>query len=243
MIIRILLAIAMFAAPTFGADEHIREGAPKSCFLFSWGKGPNWKTDVRVEFQRHYLNLKRPYIDDRFSDPTPDALTWIDRTVAPNISEIARVDSRIVLRVDYPIDGKFGRDTECVMLAIETERDSGWFAPFFAAQPELFEGHFVSSESVRIGYIATLAFSGTGALRTHYLFDLTGAHPAVAGTTSAGRVRSVDFDTDAEYQEALKTFDLEAKLLNGESVEPVTESKTKPNKAEQATPRKPSDQF
>ena len=239
--IRILLVFVVFAAPVLGAEDLIREGSPKSCFLFSWGKGPNWKTDIKVEFQRQYLNLNRPYIDDRFSDPTPDALTWIDRTAVPNISEIARVNSRVVLRIVYPIDGKFGRDTECVMLAIETEQNSGWFAPFFAAQPELFKGRFVSSESLRIGYIATLAFSGTGAERSHYLFDLTRDHPSLVESSSAGRVRSVDLDTDDEYQEALKTFDFEEKLLNGHVVGAVTKQKHKENKSEEPTPNPPSD--
>ncbi|MGJ8671793.1 hypothetical protein [Rubritalea sp.] len=239
MLARLLVLITILATPAFAADELIRRAEPRSCFLFSWGKGPNWKTGVPIEFHRHYLNLKQPYVDDRYFDPTPDALTWIDRTVAPTISQIARVDGRIVLRVDYPIDGKFGRDIECVMLAMETAPKSGWFAPFFVAQPELFSGLFVSSDSIRIGYVASLEFSGTGAMRTHHLFDLTGSHPVAVGAASAGRVRSIDFDTDEEYKEALKMFDLEAKLLNGEQVgadQPAAALESKPQGKEKPKP-------
>lgn len=212
----ILIALVVFATPAFAADEFVRKTDPKPCFLFSWGKGPNWTTKLPIEFHRHHLNLKRPYVDDRYFEPTPDAFTWIDRTAIPTISEIARVHGRVVLRVDYPIDGKFGRKFECVMLAIETAPKSDWFAPFFVVQPELFSGRFVSSDSIRIGYVATLGFSGTGAMRTHYLFDLVGDHPALIGSVSAGRVRSIDFDSDEKYQAALKIFDREAALLNGE---------------------------
>ena len=216
MLTRILIALVVVAAPAFAADELIRKAEARSCFLFSWGKGPNWTAGVPIEFHRHLLNLKRPYVDDRYFEPTPEALTWIDRTTKPVISQVARVDGRVVLRVDYPIDGKFGRKFECVMLAMETAPKSDWFAPFFVAQPELFSGRFVSSDSMRIGYVASLEFSGTGAMRTHYLFDLAGDHPSIVDSVSAGRVRSIDFDSDEEYQAALKTFDREAELLNGE---------------------------
>lgn len=216
MLTRILIALVAIATPAFAADELIRKGDERSCFLFSWGKGPNWTTKIPIEFHRHHLNLKRPYVDDRYFEPNPEALIWIDRTTEPVISHIARVDGRAVLRVDYPIDGNFGRRFECVMLAIETAPKSDWFAPFFVAQPELFSGRFVSSDSIRIGYVASLEFSGTGAMRTHYLFDLVGAHPSIVDSVSAGRVRSIDFDSDEEYQAALKTLDREAELLNGE---------------------------
>jgi len=232
MLARILIALVVFATPGFAADELIRTTDPQSCFLFSWGKGPNWATKVPIEFHRRYLNLKRPYVDDRHFEPTPDALTWIDRATEPTISQMARVDGRIVLRVDYPIDGKFGRKFECVMLAMETAPKSDWFAPFFVAQPELFSGRFVSSDLVRIGYVASLEFSGTGAMRTHYLFDLVGDHPVLIDSVSAGRVRSVDFDSDEEYQAALKTFDREAKLLSGEQVgaeQPAPARESKPD--------------
>ena len=246
MLARILIALVAFATPAFAADELVRKADPQSCFLFFWGKGPNWTTKVPIEFHRHYLNLKRPYVDDRHFEPTPDASTWVDRTTKPTISQIARVDSRVVLRVDYPIDGKFGRKLECVMLAMETAPKSDWFAPFFVVQPELFSGRFVSSDSIRIGYIASLEFSGTGAMRTHYLFDLVGDHPVLAESVSAGRVRSIDFDSDEEYQAALKTFDREAELLNGEQVgadQPATasesksEGKSKPQPESEARPQ------
>lgn len=239
MLSRILVTIAILVTPVLAAGELIRDAKPKSCFLFSWGKGPNWKTEISTEFHRHHLNLKRPYVDDRYFEPTAEALTWIDRSVDPTILEIARVDGRIVLRVDYPIDGKFGRKFECVMLAMETAPKSDWFAPIFVVQPELFSGRFVSSDSIRIGYIATLGFSGTGAMRTHYFFDLVGDHPALIDSVSAGRVRSVDFDTDEEYQAALKTFDREAALLNGEQVgadQPATAPESKPEGEEKPKP-------
>jgi hypothetical protein len=218
MLPRILILLAAFAAPAWAADELVRRSDPKPCFLFSWGKGPDWTTQVPIEFHRHYLNLKQPYVDDRCSDPTADALAWRDRTTKPTVSEIARVDGRVVLRVDYPMDGKFGREFACVMLAIETASDSDWFAPFFVAQPELFSGRFVSSDSIRIGYVASLGFSGTGAMRTHYLFDLVGDHPSLMESVSAGRVRSIDFDSEEEYQAALKSIEREAELLNGGQV-------------------------
>lgn len=239
MLARILLVIAILVTPALAADELIRKAKPRSCFLFSWGKGPNWKTEIPIEFHRHHLNLKQPYVDDRHFEPTAEALTWIDRKVEPTISELARVDGRIVLRVDYPIDGKFGRKFECVMLAMETEPKSDWFTPFFVAQPELFSGRFVSSDSIRIGYVASLRFSGTGAMRTHYLFDLVGDHPSLIESVSAGRVRSIDFDSDEEYQAALKTFDREAGLLNGEQVgadQPATAPESKPEGKEKHQP-------
>jgi len=229
MLTRILIALVVIATPALAADELIRKADARSCFLFSWGKGPNWTTKVPIEFRRHHLNLKRPYVDDRYFEPTPDALTWIDSTTKPTISQIARVNGRTVLRVDYPIDGKFGRKFECVMLAMETAPKSNWFAPFFVVQPELFSGRFVSSSSIRIGYVASLKFSGTGAMRTHYLFDLVGDHPSIIDSVSAGRVRSIDFDSDEEYQAALKTFDREAKLLNGEQgVAPQSATRSEP---------------
>lgn len=241
MLIRIFIVVAAFVMPAYGADELFRKAKSKSCFLFSWGKGPNWTADVDMEFHRHHLNLKRPYVDDQYFEPTPKALTWIERTVEPSISEIARVDGRKLLRVDYPIKGKFGRKIECVMLAIETEPKSDWFTPFFVAQPELFSGRFVSSDSTRIGYIASLEFSGTGAVRTHHLFDLTGVHPTLVGSASAGRVRSVDYDTDEAYRKALKTFETESKLLNGVIVgQPAADSKPKGKVKSQPGSEEPS---
>src|SRR5688572_8668897 len=91
-----------------------------------------------------------------------------------------------------------------LILAIETARDSEWFSPFFAAHPELQSGQFISGRDVLFGYVVTLEASGTGAFRTHHLFDLRQPHPRIVNTVTAGRIRRSDFDTDAEYEQALK---------------------------------------
>jgi hypothetical protein len=161
------------------------------------------------------LNRQMPYVDDQFFEPTDKALTWIHRQKEPTISTIATVDGRKVIQVEYPEKGRVGRTIGTLLLAIETAQGSEWFSPFFAAQPELFSSQFVSGRDVAFGYIATLEWSGTGALRTHYLFDLRQPHPRVVGTVSAGRVRRPDFDTDAEYEEALKGLDQERDLMAG----------------------------
>jgi hypothetical protein len=52
-------------------------------------------------------------------------------------------------------------------------------------------------------------------MRSHYLFDLTAAHPKIISTLSAGRVMQNEYKTEAEYEQALQLFDREDELLSG----------------------------
>ncbi|WP_200268630.1 hypothetical protein [Luteolibacter pohnpeiensis] len=197
------------------ADDDLRSGAPKDCYLYSWGKGPNWTAKVSTEFRLSLLNRQMPHVDDQFSKPTEKALTWIDRQKEPTVTTIATVEGRKVIQVVYTEEGSFGKIIGTILLAIETAHDSEWFSPFFGAQPELYRGQFVSGKDVAFGYVATLEWSGTGAMRSHYLFDLRKQYPEIVATISAGRVTQIEFKTEAEYNEALKIFDREADLLSG----------------------------
>jgi hypothetical protein len=69
--------------------------------------------------------------------------------------------------------------------------------------------------------VATLRFSGTGAYRTHHLFDLKGAHPKLVRTVDRGRIWRPDFDSDADFEEALKRPNDEEAILRGELAEEV----------------------
>ncbi len=60
-------------------EDNLRTGAPKDCYLYSWGKGPHWIAKVSTEFRLALLNLQMPYVDDQFFEPTEKALTWIAR--------------------------------------------------------------------------------------------------------------------------------------------------------------------
>ena len=197
------------------AENDLRSGTPKDCYLYSWGKGPNWTAEVSTEFRLSLLNLKMPYVDDQYSEPTEKALTWIERQKEPTITTIATVEGRKVIQVAYPENGSFGKTIGTILLAIETARDSEWFSPFFGAQPELYRGQFVNGRDVAFGYVATLEWSGTGALRSHYLFDLRRPHPVIVGTVDSGRVVRNEYNSDAEFEEANKVFDREADLLSG----------------------------
>ncbi len=73
----------------------------------------------------------------------------------------------------------------------------------------------MSGRDVAFGYVATLEWSGTGALRSHYLFDLRRPHPVIVGTVDSGRVVRNEYNSDAEFEEANKVFDREADLLSG----------------------------
>jgi len=209
-----IVLIAVFAQVA-RAEDDLRSGAPKDCYLYSWGKGPNWSAKVSTEFRLSLLNRQMPYVDDHFSEPTEKALTWIERQKEPTVTTIATVDGRKVIQIIYPEAGSFGKTVGTIMLAIETGRDSEWFSPFFGAQPELYRGQFASGRDVTFGYVATLEWSGTGSMRSHYLFDLRKQHPAIVATISAGRVAQNEFKTEAEYHEALKIFDREKDLLSG----------------------------
>lgn len=214
MTMRTLVIVLLVAITSLvSAEDDIRSGKPKDCYLFAWGKGPNGTAKVSTEFRLSLLNRQMPYVDDQYSEPTEKALTWIERQNEPTITTIATVDGRNVIQVVYP--EKAGKTLGTILLAIETARDSEWFSPFFGAQPELFSGQFVSGRDVTFGYIATLKWSGTGAFRSHFLFDLRRSHPALVATADAGRVRRSDFNSDSTYEQALKSFDREADLLAG----------------------------
>lgn len=212
-----LLSIVLLVATSSiaGAGDDLRSGTPKDCYLFSYGKGPNWIAKVSTEFRLSLLNLKMPYVDDQYSEPTEKALAWIDRRKQPTITTLASVEGRKVIQVVYPENGPHGKTIGTILIAMETARDSEWFTPFFAAQPELFRGQFVSGRDVSFGYVATLEWSGTGALRSHYLFDLRRPHPVIVGAVDAGRVVRNEYNSDAEFEEANKVFDREADLLSG----------------------------
>jgi hypothetical protein len=211
------LVIALFAVITsvLSAEDDLRSGTPKDCYLYSWGKGPDWTAKVSTEFRLSLLNRQMPYVDDQYSEPTEKALTWIKRQKKPTITTIATVDGRKVIQVVYPEKGSFGKTIGTVLLAVETARDSEWFSPFFGAQPELYRGQFVSGKDVAFGYVVTLEWSGTGVLRSHYLFDLRRPHPVIVGTVDSGRVVRNEYNSDAEFEEANKVFDREADLLSG----------------------------
>jgi hypothetical protein len=212
-----ILGIALFVAITsvLSAEYDLRSGSPKDCYFYSWGKGPNWTAKVSTEFRLSILNSQMPYVDDQYSEPTEKALKWIERQKEPTITTIATVDGRKVIQVVYPEKGSFGKTIGMILLAVETARDSEWFSPFFGAQPELYRGQFVSGRDVTFGYMATLEWSGTGALRSHYLFDLRRPHPVIVGTVDSGRVVRNEYNSDAEFEEANKTFDREADLQSG----------------------------
>jgi hypothetical protein len=219
----LLIVLIAVLAQAASAEDDLRSGAPKDCYLYSWGKGPNWSTKVSTEFRLSLLNRQMPYVDDRISEPTEKALTWIERHKEPTVTIIATVEGRKVIQIIYPEVGSFGKTIGTIMLAIETKRDSEWFSPFFGAQPELYRGQFTSGKDVTFGYVATLEWSGTGAERSHYLFDLRKPHPVIIGTITAGRIQESEFKTEADYNEALKIYDRESDLLSG-----VIPSKKKP---------------
>ncbi len=210
----IIALLVAFALVGIGAED-VRSGAPKECYLYSWGKGPNWTAKISSEFRLSLLNIKMPYVDDQYSEPNEKALTWIERNKEPTISTIATVDGRRVVQIVYSDLGSFGETIGTILLAIETERASEWFSPFFGAQPELFSGQIVSGRDVAFGYIATLRWSGTGSFRTHILFDLKQSHPVILSRLDSGRVVRNEFKTDREYEEALKIFDDEADFMAG----------------------------
>lgn len=213
---RILLIVPiLLLGQTARAEDDLRYGNPKDCYLYSWGKGPNWTAKVSTEFRLSLLNRQMPYIDDQFSEPTEKALTWVERQKEPTVTTIATVDGRKIIQVIYSEQGSFGKSIGMILLAIETARDSEWFSPFFGAQPELFRSQFVSGRDVAFGYVATLEWSGTGSFRTHLLYDFRKAHPVILSTLNLGRVVRNEFKTDQEYEEALKFATHEADLMAG----------------------------
>ena len=214
MISKIILTLIAITSVGL-AEEHLRSGAPKDCYLYCWGKGPNWTAQVSAEFRLALLDRQMPYVDEQYFEPTGSALAWIKRQKEPVVSTIGSVDGRNMVQVVYPEAGSFGKTIGTILLAIETDRGSEWYSPFFTAQPELFRGGFLTGRDIAFGYLATLEWSGTGALRTHLLFDLRKPHPSIVSTVTAGRVRRVDYDSDAEYVAALKVHDEEADLLAG----------------------------
>lgn len=210
-----IISLILAVSGSVRADDDFRSGSPKDCYLYSFGKGPNWVAKVSSEFRLSLLHRLMPFVDEQYFEPTEKALKWIERKKEPTTVTIATINGRKVIEITYPEVGSFGKTIGTILLAIETKRGSGWFAPFFCAQPELFHGQFTSSKDVAFGYIATLEWSGTGALRSHYLFDLRKPHPAIVGTVDAGRVTMNEYKTEEAYKKALKVFDREADLLSG----------------------------
>lgn len=210
----IFLMLVAVTTSVCTADD-LRSGLPKDCFLYSSGKGPNWTAKVSTEFRLSTLNRLMPCIDEQYSEPTEMALSWIERQKEPTVTTLASIDGRKVIQIVYPEQGSFGKTIGMILLAIETTRGSEWFAPFFGAQPELFDGKFVSGRDVAFGYIATLRWSGTGSIRTHYLFDLKQSHPVLLSRFDSGRVARSEFKSDQEFENALKVFDREAEFLEG----------------------------
>ena len=223
LIFFVLLALSSIVS----AGDYLRNGSPKDCFLYTWGKGPNWTTKVTCEFQLSLLSSQMPYVSDQYSDPTAKALTWVKSGKEPAITTLATVKGRKVIQIEYPdAEGKFGKTIDTIMLAIETARGSEWFSPFFAARPELYRGQFVHGRDVSFGYIATLEWSGTGALRSHHLFDFRTAHPSMVAKFDSGRIDMGPDATEADHQKMLKHYDRESDLFAG-----IIPAKEKPPQA------------
>jgi hypothetical protein len=216
IVLRALVWFLLLPLAQGRADETIRQGVLKPCYLFSAGKGPRWIAPVAVEFRENHFERAQPAIDDRFSQPTAEALTWQKKRLKPEIEDIGRLGGRRILKVAYRYEELHTLNTICVLLAMETESGSGWFAPFYAISSEAFEGCFVSGKDVAFGYVATLRFSGTGGYRTHHLFDLMGGHPRLVRTVNSGRIWRPDFDSDAEFEKALKRPNDEESISRGE---------------------------
>lgn len=210
---------ACFALCVFhaGADEEtLRESAPRPCFYFCWEKGPNWFADSTAEFSLTCFRTLQPFVDDTVSAPSPNALGWTEKRSEPGIDEVARIGGRRLVEVLYSRSEVHEWNLPLVMLLMETGEGSDWFAPFFVARFDGFEGKVVSSEDVRIGYLATLSFSGTGAMRTHQLFDLSGDHPRFLAKVDSGRVVRNEFDSDEAFEKANGVFEQEKAILRGE---------------------------
>src|SRR5687767_8279763 len=95
------LSLFVASVAILGAEDDIRSGTPKDCYLYSMGKGPNWTAKVSTEFRLSLLGRRMPYVDDRYSDPTEKALTWIERQKEPTITTLATVEGRKVIQVVY----------------------------------------------------------------------------------------------------------------------------------------------
>lgn len=223
MVSRLFLIAAMvMVSYQAKADEYQRENSTTAsdCYLFFyWGKGPNSVAKLRTEFQLPHLNTMMPVVADIQLSATDKAFSWVERVKEPTIEYIATVDGCRVISVGYPEPGPFGKEFSLVMLAMETGNESEWFAPFFVASPELLEGQLICGKDVIFGYMASLRFSGTGAFRTHILFELKSTTPKILATLDCGRVRRSEFNSDAEYEEARKIFDVEKALFTGSIAE------------------------
>ncbi len=210
------LYLLLAALPLHAEDDGQRSATPRPCYLLNWNKGPNWLTDIPLEFQLHYFQKNQPLIDDTLSAPTPKALKWKMVRQTPKVEEIAYSKGRRIIRLDYPDRDKERLSFGSIMIVIETSPNSNWFTPFFVAEPEQFEGRFISGKDFPFAYLATAKMTGTASFRTHYLFDLEDNYPKLVKTVSAGRVRRDDFDSDNDYRTALKALTEEQKILLGE---------------------------
>lgn len=231
IVLRALIPLLLLLVAPAHARETIRQGAPKPCYIFSWGKGPRWIAPVAVEFQENHFQWEQPYVDDSLFEPTGEALKWRKKELDPKHEEIGRANGRRILKIEYRYEQVEFLWNNCVMLAIETAENSGWFSPFYVVCPQRFAGQFVSGRDVIFGYVATLSFSGTGAYRTHHLFDLKGEHPKLLRTVNSGGIKRRDFDTDADFERARKMPNDEEAILRGElagegkATDPRTENK------------------
>ena len=173
-----IIAVLIAVAALVGADEEMRSATPEECYNHSYGKELNWVTKLSVQFRLSLLNRQMPYVDDQYFEHADKALTWIERqkrTDGDDYRHRRRLqsDSSGISR-----EGKFREDNRHGPARDRVNAQLGVVFSIFAAQPELFIGQSISGRDVAFGYVADLEWSGTGAFRTHYLFDLRQPHPA-----------------------------------------------------------------
>lgn len=196
-------------------SEHLRKAKPASCFLYDWGKGPNGFADLIHEFRLSLLDRWQPIVDPS-TVAVPESFHWGEAQTRPKITTLIYYHGRRIVRIEHFETSDRPEKIPCVMLVAETSQGSEWFRPFVVVQPELYSDTVVAGENGGVAVVATLKWSGTGALRTHHVFDLSSPHPKQVAEVSAGRVRSVDFDSEAKYEEALTIFDREAAIFRGD---------------------------
>ena len=220
----LLALIAMNASVLAESEPSIREAEPGSCYLKSYGKGPDGMAALQTEFELSAFKTRTPYVSDRFAKAESDAFKWRNTASKHRVSELAKIDGRKVVRIDFAGDkGNLPADkyvpgeipTWSVVIAIESSAGSGWYRPFTVATPELLRTKVVPHKEAPTGVVVSLHYSGNGLFRTHLLFELTDAHPKLVDTVHCGRIRRNYFENDQDYQEALKSFDHEEAILSG----------------------------
>ncbi|MFM2168696.1 MAG: hypothetical protein RIS79_3067 [Verrucomicrobiota bacterium] len=106
---RTLLYSLLLIGSLAHAQEDQWSGLPKDCYLYCWGKGPNWTAKVTVEFRLSLLDRLMQYVDDQYFEPTEKALTWVEKQKEPKLAIIASVHGRRVAQVIYPEERSFGK--------------------------------------------------------------------------------------------------------------------------------------